>query len=193
MKLESLHATDPFWNLPARRLKRPRPRRMPDIFRHYVALGEKTIFREGPGWLWSRLLPGRRRWVNRNGFLLRGLPVHIVDHGVKGRGKGRYHQVTVNLYDCPDDFADLLSSLLAYAAGKGHGVTFNYPAEWKEAFRRAAREVVPTLKRGRNYWSTVWRNYGKTLEAEESTKTKDQRSNQDQRPKVKSRTWTLIP
>jgi hypothetical protein len=163
MRLESIHATDPFWNLRTRRLTRPRLKRMPDIFTHYLSRGEKTIFHEGPGWCWSRLLPDRQDWVNRNGFQVSGLPVHVHNQGYKGTGKKRRHHVTVNLLDRPDDFRDVLGSVLAYAVGRGHGVTINYPAAWKQELRRAARELVPSLKRGRNCWSTVWRIYGKSL------------------------------
>jgi len=169
MKLESIHATDPFWRLP-RRFNPPRLRRMKGIFDHYVALGQKTIFHERPGWLWSRLIPARKRWVNQSGFRLQGLPdqqtglpIHVVRHPIERNGKNWFRLVSVNLFDRSADSRQLLESLLGYAGGKHRGLVINYPAEWKHELRRAARELVPTLKRGRNCWFTTWRIYGKEL------------------------------
>ncbi len=162
MKLESIHATYSFWSLPDD-ICGPRSRRMENIYRHFTGLGLRTIFHEHPGWCWSRLISGRRRWVNRHGYRVGGVPLHIVHHGVIREPDGWYRSTTVNLFDRPGDFRDVLPSILMQGRGKHRGVTLNYPAEWKRELRRAVRDVVPGLRRGKQFWTSAWRIYGKRL------------------------------
>ncbi len=162
MKVVSVHATDAFWNLPDD-IRGPRPRRTEDIFGHFTELGQRTIFHEHPGWLWSRLTPRRRRWVNRHGYRVGGVPLHIVHHGVIREPDGWHRSTTVNLFDRPGEFRDVLPSILMRGRGKHRAVALNYPAEWKRELRRAVRDIVPDLKRGKNCWTSAWRIYGKDL------------------------------
>jgi hypothetical protein len=172
MKLEALHATDPFWNLPPR-FKPPRLRHAPDIYRRFTESGQKLFFYEDPGWIWMRLLPACRREINRSGFLLGELPIHIARHRPVREGERTWRRTTINLYDRPNDFRELLRALFGLAAGKGHGVTINYPAEWRHDLHRAARELLPGLRRGKHCWYTVWRIYGKRLNPRRSASVVD--------------------
>ncbi len=162
MKLESIHATDMFWALPEG-ISGPRPQRMENIFGHFISLGQKTIFCEHPAWTWSRLIPQTRNWVNKYGFQIRGIPVHIAYHGIIREENGWHRSTTVNLFDRPRDFYDILPTILARGIGKHRGVVLNYPAEWKHRLGRAVHHIVPELKRGKNHWPSVWRIYGKYL------------------------------
>jgi GNAT superfamily N-acetyltransferase len=154
MKLDSIHAVDAYWDL-ARSIKGPRPRPFTDIYRHYQAREEKTLFFDDHGWLWHRLLTQRRKEVNRGGCTVAGVPVHIA----------RYQRraTTANLLDRPEDFAQVLPSLLARASAKKSWLTICYPAGWSRRLRRTVRELVPGLKRGKHYWPSAWRIYGKYL------------------------------
>jgi hypothetical protein len=132
---------------------------MRGIFHHYTELGVKTILSEGPGWIWTRLLPPRKRSINANGYLLHGIPIHIVEHGKTCGNNPRNYQVTVNFYDHPGDFYLFLHSLLGYAAGRNCGLTVNYPVDWKREFRHSARNLL----RGKRCFFSAWRIYGKNL------------------------------
>jgi GNAT superfamily N-acetyltransferase len=162
MHLHAVHATDPFWSLP-RRFKPRRLKRRRNILHHFAKAGNTTLFRVRPAWTWIRLLPKRRQEIDRHGFQVAGIPVYVERHGPIQDRWGRFYPVTVNFYDRPADFKPLLEALFGYAAGKRHGVTLNYPAEWKREVRLAAKELVPGLKRGKNWWPTAWRIYGKEL------------------------------
>ena len=157
MKLEGIHCNAGFWSLRRRRAL-PRLRRHPDIFGEFLKTGRTTIFHNTPGWFWSRLLPARREWVNANGYLLQGIPMHVarLSHPKKGKS------ATINLLELPSDPKRLLASLLAFAQGR-NWVAVNYPLEWKRAVRPAWRELVPTLRRNRDYYISAERVYGKYL------------------------------
>ncbi len=159
-RVEDIYADDVYWRRP-RGVARPRLKPYRDIFGHFVSLGRRTYFHHQPGWFSSRLIPPHRAGVNRNGFLLDGVPVHVT----RGRyvEKGRRHgAVAVNLFDRPPDFGTFVPRLLALVPKRGHMVV-NYPAEWVHEFRAAARAAIPKLKRNRGYWPSVWRIYGKAL------------------------------
>jgi GNAT superfamily N-acetyltransferase len=161
MKLEAIHATDPYWRL-ALRSRPVRPEKLRDIYRLYRARGERTLFQDRRGWVWYRLLPGRRRQVNQGGRCLLGTPVHFSRTRFKLRSGRIITSTTVNLLDRPRDIQAMMRCLLVRGVGS-RSVTINYPAEWKTEMRRAARALIPNLKPGRNCWPTVWRIYGKHL------------------------------
>ena len=158
--LEDTYATDVYWRRP-KRVARPRLKPRRDIFSHYVELGRKTIFHERPGWFCSRLIPARRARVNRFGFTLDDVPVHVRRQHYPEKRR-RYMLATVNLFDRPPDFGTFVPRLLALVPKRGHMVV-NYPAEWQYQFRAAARAAIPKLKRNRGYWPSAWRIYGKEL------------------------------
>jgi hypothetical protein len=159
-RLEDTFADDVYWRKPKRT---PRHRLQPfrDIFSHYVGLGCRVYFHQNPGWLCSRLLPARRRELNRLGFTLDGVPLMVKRFRYVEKGR-RHTGVTVSLLDEPPDLGTLVTRLLALVPKSGHMVV-NYPAEWQHRFRAAARAVIPKLKRNRGYWPSAWRIYGKEL------------------------------
>ena len=159
-RVEDIYADDVYWRLP-KGVPRPHLEAHRDIFAHFARLGRKTIFHQRPGWFCSRLTPARRQWVNKNGYRLDGVPVHVVRRRYVEKGP-RYTLVTVNLFDRPADFVTFVPRLLALVPGRGHLVV-NYPAEWKRDFRAAARAVIPKMKKNRGYWPSAWRIYGKPL------------------------------
>ncbi|UCG42491.1 MAG: GNAT family N-acetyltransferase [candidate division WOR-3 bacterium] len=154
MELDAVHAVDSFWKLP-KRISGPRPRRFTDIFLHYQAREEKTLFFDDHGWLWYRLVTQRRRQVNEGGFMIADVPVHIARYQPRG--------TTFNLLDHPSDFAGVLPTILSRATAKKKWVTVNYPAAWSRRFRRAVRELVPGVKMNKQYYPSAWRIYGKYL------------------------------
>jgi hypothetical protein len=160
MRLEDTCADDVYWRRP-RTVARPRLEPFQDIFSHFLELGRKTIFHEGPGWFCSRLLPVRRTWVNRGAFRLDDVPVHVVRRRYLEKGR-RYGRVAVNLFDRPPDFGTFVPRLLALLPMRGHLVV-NYPVEWKRDFRAAARAAIPRLKQNRGAWFSAWRIYGRCL------------------------------
>jgi RimJ/RimL family protein N-acetyltransferase len=157
MKLEGIYCNDGFWSL-RRRLAVPRLRHHPDIFEEFLKQGRTTIFHDTPGWFWSRLLPARREWVNANGYVLQGVPLHITRRAHPEHKKS----ATINLLELPPDPKRLLAGLLAFARGR-NWVVVNYPLEWKRTVRSARQELVPTLRRNHNYYSSAERVYGKYL------------------------------
>ncbi len=159
-RLEDTYATDVYWRRP-KRVARPRLKPRRDIFNHYVELGRKTIFHERPGWFCSRLIPARRACVNRSGFTLDDVPVHVRRQHYPEKGR-RYTLATVNLFDQPPDLRTFVPRLLALAPKRGH-IVVNYPVAWNHQFRAAARAAVPKLKRNHGYWPSAWRIYGKEL------------------------------
>lgn len=163
MRIEDTDATEVFWRLPGSR-RPPRPRRLPGIQRRMLGLGRRTIFHQGPGWLWSRLLPARQRWVNPGGFRLHGVPVHVArDRWSEWYEEGGMETVTtVNLFDRPADLVRMARSLSGYATGR-RALLLNYPADWRREFRRAFAQAVPGLRRGKNCFFSCWRVYGKRL------------------------------
>jgi hypothetical protein len=162
MRLEAVHATEPYWGLP-RRFARPRLRRMPDSYRQLSELGLKVVFTEDPGWLWFRILPARRSEIARIGYELRDVPVLVRRHPPEWEGRRVFRRVSVNLCDRPADFRPLLQSLFGFATGPGRSLILNYPAEWRRELHAAVRDLLPRTLRGRHYWYTVWRIYGKQL------------------------------
>jgi len=162
-RLEDTYADDIYWRRP-KRVARPRLKPYRDIFSHYVELSRRTYFHQEPGWLCSRLMPGRRREVNRLGFTLDGVPVMVRRWRYVEKGR-RSSGVTVNLFDRPEDFGVFVPRLLALAPKRGHMVV-NYPAEWSREFRRAARAAIPKLRPNHGCWFSVWRIYGKHLTQE---------------------------
>ena len=156
MKLEGIYCNDGFWAI-RQGLAVPRLRRHPDIFAEFLKQGRTTVFHDTPGWFWSRLLPARREWVNANGYILHGIPVHITRRTHPKRQKS----TTINLLELPPDPKPLLTSLLAYAQGR-NWIVVNYPLEWKRTVRSAWKELVPTLSR-KNHYTAPERVYGKHL------------------------------
>jgi len=157
LDLEGIYCNDGFWSL-RRRPAVPRLRHHPDIFQEFLKQGRTTVFHATPGWFWSRLLPARREWVNANGCVLQGIPVHIT------RLTHPKHQksATVNLLELPSDPKRLLASLLAFARGRNWTVV-SYPLEWKRTVRSAWHELVPALRRSHNYYAGAERVYGRYL------------------------------
>lgn len=160
MKLEDTYADDVYWRRP-RGVMRPRLKPFRDIFSHFVGLGRRTFFYQQQGWLCCRLLPSRRAWVNRGGRMLDGVPLHVARDRYTEKGR-RYGRVTVNLFDRPTEFGEFVPRLLALAPRRGHMVV-NYPAEWKDELRRAARAAVPRLRQNQGAWFSAWRIYGRKL------------------------------
>ena len=109
----------------------------------------------------SRLLPARRRELNRLGFTLDGVPLMLKRFRYVEKGRPNAG-VTVNLFDRPPDFGTFVPRLLALVPKRGHMVV-NYPAEWRHQFRSAARAAIPNLSKDRGYWPSTWRIYGKEL------------------------------
>jgi hypothetical protein len=72
-------------------------------------------------------------------------------------------RTAANSFDHPGDFRSLLKGLLGYAVGQNRNLVINFPAAWRHELDRAARELVPELRRGRNYYLAAWRIYGKLL------------------------------
>jgi GNAT superfamily N-acetyltransferase len=157
MKSEGIYCNDGFWSL-RRRLAVPRLRRHPDIFEEFLKRGRTTVFHDKDGWFWSRLLPARREWVNANGYVLQGIPVHIARRTHPEYGKS----ASFNLLELPPDPKRLLAGLLAFAQGRSWTVV-NYPLEWKRTVRTAWRKLLPRLRRGHNYYAGAERVYGKYL------------------------------
>jgi len=154
MKLDAVHAVDVYWELP-KSIRGPRPRPLPGIYERYSATGERALFFDDHGWLWYRLNAQRRKQVNRGGFAVVDTPVHIARYQRNG--------VTVNMLHRPRDFAEVLPSILSKATAKKKWLTLGYPAGWSRRVRRTVRKLVPELKKGRNYWPSAWRVYGKYL------------------------------
>jgi GNAT superfamily N-acetyltransferase len=161
MRIEDIYANDVFWLRP-KRVARPRMKPYRDIFTHFVELGRQTIFHQKPGWFNSRLIPPRRAWVNRNGFRLDDVPVHVVRGRYVEKGR-RYAIVVVNLFDRPPDFGAFVPRLLALVPKRGRMVVA-YPVEWARQFRAAARAAVPKLRQNHGCWFSAWRIYGKRLD-----------------------------
>jgi len=161
MRLEDVFATDVYWRRP-RNLARPRLRPCKDIFRHYVKLGRRTIFRQRMGWFYSRLLPARRACVNAGGFLLDGVPVHLNRNSHVERGR-LYRDVVVNLFDRPADFRAFVPRLLALIPKTRGRMAVNYPVEWRREFRAGARTALPRLRQDHGAWFSAWRIYGRHL------------------------------
>jgi GNAT superfamily N-acetyltransferase len=159
-RVEDLYADDVYWRRP-KRVARPRLKPYRDIFGHFVSLGRRTYFHQHPGWFASRLLPARRRELNRLGFTLDDVPLMVKRHQYDEKGR-RHTGVTVNLFDRPPDFGTFVPRLLALMPKRGHMVV-NYPAEWVHEFRAAARTAIPKLRKNHGYWPSTWRIYGKDL------------------------------
>jgi RimJ/RimL family protein N-acetyltransferase len=157
MRLEGVYCNDGFWSLRSRRAV-PRLRRHPDIFGEFLNQGRTTIFHDTGGWFWSRLLPARRDWVDANGFILEGVPVHIMRLARPQRGRS----ATVNLLQLPPDPRPLLARLLVFAQGR-NWLVVNYPQEWKRTVRPAWKELAPTLRRNQHYHAGAERVCGKSL------------------------------
>jgi hypothetical protein len=157
MKLEGIFGNDVLSPL-RRRFSYPRLKRHPDIFDEFLKHGRSTFFHDTPGWFWSRTLPARRDWINQGGYVACGVPLHI-DHRVHAKGE---HSTTVSLLELPYDPKPLFSGLLAYARRRSW-IVVNYPVEWKRKVRRTWRELIPSLRHGRRYYSGAERVYGKYL------------------------------
>jgi len=157
MKLEGIYCNDGFWSL-RRRLTVPRLRHHPDIFDEFLKRGRTTIFHSTPGWFWSRLLTARREWVNANGYVLQGVPVHVTYATHPKRQKS----ATINLLELPPEPGRLLAGLLALAQRR-NWIVVNYPLEWKRTVQSTWRELVPNLRRNHNHYRSAERVYGKRL------------------------------
>jgi GNAT superfamily N-acetyltransferase len=160
-RVEGTFATDIYWRKP-RGEKRPRLHRFPGILDHWRKLGVPVYFHQKPGWLYSRLLPGRRAALDRNGFSLDGVPLHVRRFWEKSRVGRRFQAATVNFYDEPPDFARFARRLLAAIPPKGY-VTVNYPREWRLRFRAGVRAAVPGVRQNHGCWQSAWRVYGRKL------------------------------
>jgi RimJ/RimL family protein N-acetyltransferase len=157
MRLAGTYCNDGFWSI-RRRLEVPRLRRHPDIFAEFLKRGRTTIFHDTPGWFWSRLLPARRQWVNSNGRIIEGVPVHVAR-----RAHPRLRRsATIILLELPADPGRLFAGLLAYAQRRNWMVV-NYPVEWKHFVSAAWQEVLPNLRRNRSHYTSAERVYGKRL------------------------------
>ena len=159
-RLEDIYANDVYWRRP-KHVARPRLKPLRGIFSHYVELGRKTLFHQNPGWFCSRLIPAHRAWVNRYGFTLDGVPVHVRRQVCVENGR-RYTLVTINLFDRPSDFDAFVARLLALVPKRGRMVVA-YPAEMAREFRRAARAAIPKLRQNHGCWFSTWRIYGREL------------------------------
>jgi GNAT superfamily N-acetyltransferase len=159
-RVEDTYADDVYWRRP-KGVARPPLKPYRDILAHCVSLGRRTYFHQGPGWFCSRLIPQRRLEVNRLGFTLDGVPVMVRRRRYVEKGR-RYSGVTVNLFDRPPDFGTFVPRLLALVPKRGHMVV-NYPVEWQNQFRAAARAAIPKMRKNRGYWPSTWRIYGKRL------------------------------
>jgi len=159
-RLEDTYADDVYWRRP-RLVLRPRLAPFRGFLNHSRALGRRTFFHSRLGWLNSRLIPARRREVDRLGFTLDGVPLAVNRFRYTEKGR-RFTGVTVNLFDRPADLKVFVPRLLALVPKRGH-VVVNYPAEWQYQFRAAARAAIPKMKRNRGYWPSTWRIYGKEL------------------------------
>ena len=159
-RLEDTYCDDVYWRRP-KRVARPRLEPYRDIFSHFASLGRRTYFHQQQGWFCSRLLPARRKEVNRLGFSLDGVPLMFRRWRYVEKGR-RHTGVTANLFDRPSDFDSFVPRLLALVPRRGHMVV-NYPTEWRYRFRAAARAAIPKMKKNRWYWPSAWRIYGKEL------------------------------
>jgi GNAT superfamily N-acetyltransferase len=157
-RTETTDATDVYWRRP-RRVARPRLSRLRDVFGQSLRHRRRLLFTSRFGWLWSRLLPSRQAEVNRGGFRLDGVPLHLARrrHTEKGR---RYGMVCVNLFERPRDMEAFVPRLLTLVPKRGHMVV-SYPVEWAREFRRAARAAIPGLRRNHGHWPSAWRIYGR--------------------------------
>ena len=159
-RLEGTFADDVYWRKP-KRTARPRLEPYQGILGHYLELGRRVYFHQQPGWLCSRLIPARRRELDRLGFTLDGVPLMVRRWRYSDKGR-RHTGVTVNLFDRPPDFQTFVPRLLAFVRTRGHMVV-NYPVEWRRQFRSAARAAIPKLRSNHGYWPSTWRIYGKDL------------------------------
>jgi RimJ/RimL family protein N-acetyltransferase len=157
MRLEDIYANDIFWRL-RQRFPEPRLVRFPGIYEQFRQAGRRVFFHETPGWFWSRVRPGRARWLNSGGYLLQGMPVHI---NRQAHPKGE-RQITISLLQEPSDPGRLFRSLLAMAQGK-RWMVVNYPAEWKRRIRPAWRAISPSLRPGHHCFPATERVYGREL------------------------------
>jgi GNAT superfamily N-acetyltransferase len=159
-RLEDTYADDVYWRRP-RRVARSRLIPFRGFLSHAVSQGRRTYFHSRNGWFCSRLIPARGREVDRLGFTLDGVPLMLTRWRYTEKGR-RYAGVTVNLFDQPPDFGTFVPRLLALVPKRGHMVV-NYPAEWQNRFRAAARAAIPKMRKNRGYWPSTWRIYGKEL------------------------------
>lgn len=160
-RLKGTFCTDVYWRRPKGEA-RPRLRRHPGILDHWRKLGLKVFFHQKPGWLYSRLLPARRATLDRNGFTLDGVPLHLARFWEKSRRGRRFQAATLNCYDEPPDFRSFARRVLALIPPKGYMVA-NYPHEWRQRFRAGVRAAVPGIRKNRGCWQSAWRIYGKNL------------------------------
>ncbi len=158
-RLEATFCTDVYWRRP-KAAARPRLRRFAGILDHWRKAGLRVFFHQKPGWLYSRLLPARREQVDRNGFALDGVPVHLARFWERSRGGRRYQAATLNCYDEPADFALFARRALTLIPPKGHMVV-NYPHEWRQRFRAGVRAAVPGVRKEHGCWQSAWRVYGR--------------------------------
>jgi GNAT superfamily N-acetyltransferase len=159
-RVDDIYADDVYWRRP-KRVPRPRLKPYRDIFGHSLSLGRRTYFHQHPGWFASRLMPTRRRELNRLGFTIDDVPLMVKRFRYSEKGR-RHTGVTVNVFDRPPDFGAFVPRLLAMVPKRGHMVA-NYPAEWTREFRRAARAAIPRLRPNHGCWFSTWRIYGKEL------------------------------
>jgi RimJ/RimL family protein N-acetyltransferase len=160
-RLEGTFATDVYWRRP-RGEPRPRLARHQGIVDHWRQRGLRVVFRQKPGWLYSRILPARRARLDRNGFTLDGVPLHFARFWERSRRGRRFQAATVNWYDEPADFGRFARLLLASTPPKGY-LTMNYPVEWAPRFRAGARAAMPGIRKNRGCWQSAWRIYGRRV------------------------------
>jgi RimJ/RimL family protein N-acetyltransferase len=157
MRLEGIFANDIFWRL-RRRFPEPRLKRLPGIYEQFRSHDRSVFFHETPGWFWSRVRPGRAKWLEPGGYLVQGMPVHI---NFRTHPKGE-RSATIGLLEEPPDPDKLFRSLMALAQGK-RWVVVNYPAEWKARIRPAWRAISPSLRPGHHGYPATERVYGREL------------------------------
>lgn len=160
-RLEGTFCTDVYWRRP-RGAARPRLRRFPGILDRWRKLGLKVFFHQKPGWLYSRLLPARSSAVDRNGYTLDSVPLHLARLWEKSRRGRRFQAATLNCYDEPADFRSFARLVLALIPPRGYMVA-NYPHEWRQRFRAGVRAAVPGIRKNRGCWQSAWRIYGRKL------------------------------
>jgi RimJ/RimL family protein N-acetyltransferase len=160
-RLEETQCDDIFWRRP-KGIPRPRLTPLPRVLARLRHAGRRTVFFSNDGWFNCRLLPARARWLNPHGRLLDGTPITVVRNVQTGLNDKPYSVTTVNLFSPPADFRAFVPRLLALAPKRGHLVV-NYPVEWKQQFRAAARAAIPGLRQNHGTWQSVWRIYGKRI------------------------------